>query len=184
MTLQRRLCFSGSTPRLRQPQSVPIPHMWSERPLAFPNEGKPRRELLGLLRKLLKNKYKTKHLHALNKDIIVKDAVLTEISGRASKFEPGQTVHLRLCQRYHLPGKPPRKRSQQRTGPFKILDKVGPPAYSLKLPTNWKIHSVVSIAQLVPAVSGPGWFALSCCTNCLLVGVLACLWSAYLSAPA
>lgn len=53
---------------------------------------------------------------------------------RPIKFEVGDKVYLRLYKGYELPGKPSRKWSQQRMGPFKILERVGPLAYKLDLP--------------------------------------------------
>ena len=46
------------------------------------------------------------------------------------------------------------KYSQQFVGPFKVLEKVGRLAYRLELPSHWRIHPVLSIAQLEPVPSG------------------------------
>ena len=43
------------------------------------------------------------------------------------------------------------KYSQQYVGPFRILERVGRLAYRLDLPSHWRIHPVLSIAQLEPA---------------------------------
>lgn len=71
---------------------------------------------------------------------------------RPLEFAVGDRVFLRLHRGYSLPGKPPRKWSQQRAGPFEVIEKIGPLAYRLKLPTRWKIHDVISISQLTPAL--------------------------------
>lgn len=57
-------------------------------------------------------------------------------------------MSLRLGQGYKLQGIPKAKLGDQRTGPFKILEKVGELAYRLELPDTWKIHPVISVAQL------------------------------------
>jgi hypothetical protein len=66
-------------------------------------------------------------------------------------MDVGDRAFLRLHRGYNLPGKPNRKLSEQRTGLFEIVRRVGKLAYELKLPPQWKIHPVVSIAQLEPA---------------------------------
>lgn len=63
----------------------------------------------------------------------------------------GDQVFLRLHKGYRLPGNPSRKLSQQRAGPFKVLRRVGKLAYEIELPPRWKIHPVISVAQLSPA---------------------------------
>lgn len=44
-----------------------------------------------------------------------------------------------------------KKLTQQYVGSFQIEDKVGRLAYKLKIPPDWKIHPVFSVAQLEPA---------------------------------
>lgn len=71
-------------------------------------------------------------------------------------------AYLRLHRGYRLPGEPNWKLSNQRCGPFTIKRKVGPLAYELAdLPARWKIHPVVSMAQLEPeenaVLSGGTW---------------------------
>ena len=63
-------------------------------------------------------------------------------------FKPGDRAYLRLHQGYSLPGHPNRKMSNQRCGPFLVKRRVGRLAYELELPDNWRIHPVISIAQL------------------------------------
>lgn len=69
----------------------------------------------------------------------------------------GSMVYLRLHQGYTIPGLANKKLSNQRVGPFKVLEAVGSSkqAYRLELPPIMKIHPVASIAQLEPATPGP-----------------------------
>lgn len=64
-------------------------------------------------------------------------------------------VYLQLHKGYHLPGKPGRKWSQQKAGPFEIAERVGALAYRLKLPDHWRMHDVVHVGQLTEAASDP-----------------------------
>ena len=68
------------------------------------------------------------------------------------QFEKDQKVYLRLHKGYSIPSSKVlgRKLSAQYAGPFKIEERLGPLAYRLKLPPTWKIHPVVSVAQLEP----------------------------------
>ena len=66
----------------------------------------------------------------------------------------GSYAFLRLHRGYHLPGHPSQKLSQQYCGPFLIEKRVGKLAYKIKIPPHWRIHPVVSIAQLEPALNG------------------------------
>ena len=47
-----------------------------------------------------------------------------------------------------------KKQGQRYTGPFEITERVGRLAYRLNLPAHWRIHNVINIAFLEPAV-GP-----------------------------
>ena len=47
------------------------------------------------------------------------------------------------------------KLEQQQVGPFEITRKIEQQAYELRLPTDWKIHPVVSIVQLEPFREDP-----------------------------
>lgn len=62
-------------------------------------------------------------------------------------------VMLKLYKNYSilLPVRVTKKLSQQYVGPFLILKKIGCLAYKLKVPNNWKIYPVFSVAQLEPA---------------------------------
>ena len=66
-------------------------------------------------------------------------------------LRPGDKAYLRLHHGYELPGKPSRKLSPQRCGPFTVKRRVGRLAYELELPPAWRVHPVISIAQLEPA---------------------------------
>jgi len=70
-------------------------------------------------------------------------------------LNPGDKAYLRLGNGYKLRGVLKAKLGQQRVGPFEIIRKVGHQAYELRLPTEWKIHPVVSIAQLEPFREDP-----------------------------
>ena len=63
-------------------------------------------------------------------------------------LEKDSFAFLRLHQRYHLSSHPSRKLSQQYCEPFRVQQRVGKLAYKLKLSTHWRIHSIISIAQL------------------------------------
>jgi hypothetical protein len=70
-------------------------------------------------------------------------------------FRVGDKAYLRLGTGYKLRGIPKAKLGLQRVGPFRILSKVGNQAYELLLPDDWKIHPVISIAQLEPFKDDP-----------------------------
>ena len=65
-----------------------------------------------------------------------------------SHFQVSDKVLLNLHRGYQLPGGGGHKFTQQRVGPFKILEKIGPLAYRLRLPPRWSIHPVISVAHL------------------------------------
>jgi len=73
-------------------------------------------------------------------------------------MDVGDKVYVRLHRGYHLPGKPNRKLSEQRMGPFDVIRRVGRLAYEINLPPQWKIHPVISVAHLVPAPKSPDPF--------------------------
>lgn len=66
-------------------------------------------------------------------------------------WEPkqGDVVMLNL-RNYHVPGVTNRKLSDRRVGPFMIEEMVGKQACKLALPKHWRIHPVISIADLEP----------------------------------
>lgn len=63
----------------------------------------------------------------------------------------GDKVYLRLHRGYNLPSQPHHEFGIQRTGPFKVTERIGRLAYRLKLPEHWRVHDVFSIAHLEPA---------------------------------
>ncbi len=62
----------------------------------------------------------------------------------------GDWANIRLHHGYDIPANKNsgKKYGQQYVGPFRITDRVGRLAYRLKLPDQWKIHPVFSMAQL------------------------------------
>jgi hypothetical protein len=68
-------------------------------------------------------------------------------------FKAGDRVYIKLAQGlepgYRIPNATG-KLQQLRVGPFPIIEPVGRLAYKLKLPSNWNIHPVISIAHLEP----------------------------------
>ena len=73
---------------------------------------------------------------------------------RLLEFDVGDMVFLRLHHGYHLPGRPAKAYSQQRAGPYRVLERVGRLAYRLDIPPNSRIHPVISIAHLSPSADG------------------------------
>ena len=71
-------------------------------------------------------------------------------------FDVGQMIYVCLSGSmepgYHLPMEAFHKLSQQRVGPFKVVERIGQLAYRLDLPPTWKIHDVLSVAHLEPYV--------------------------------
>ena len=66
---------------------------------------------------------------------------------------PGEEVYLRL-RNYSIPGVPNKKLSERRIGPFVVKRNVGRLAHELDLPHNFRIHPVISVAELEPAAMG------------------------------
>ena len=65
---------------------------------------------------------------------------------REMQFEAGDQVWLATK---HLPLRTgSRKLAAVYTGPFEVLDVIGPVAYRLKLPDSWGIHDVFHVSQL------------------------------------
>jgi hypothetical protein len=69
-------------------------------------------------------------------------------------FKVGDLVRLRLHRGYRIPEAEVlgRKFGRQYTQPLRIIERIGRSAYRLELPQHWRIHDVVSIAHLEPAV--------------------------------
>ncbi len=68
---------------------------------------------------------------------------------RALSFEVGDKVYLRLHHGYHLPGKPSRKYSQQRSGPWVVLRKIQSTGVRITFPPR-TAAPVISVAHLSP----------------------------------
>lgn len=68
-------------------------------------------------------------------------------------LKPGDKAYLRLHAGYTIPSAKVncRKYTEQRVGPFTVLERIGTLAYKMDFPPTWRIHNVVSIAQLEPA---------------------------------
>ena len=64
-------------------------------------------------------------------------------------FNVGDLVKLRLHRGYKVPGVSS-KFGQQFIGPFKVIERIGRLAYRLQLPSNMRVHNVVSVAHLEP----------------------------------
>ena len=65
-------------------------------------------------------------------------------------------MYLHLYTGYNIPtnlGKN-KKLGQRYTGPFDMLERVGRLAYHLDLPSHWRIHNMVNISFLEPALKG------------------------------
>ncbi len=68
-------------------------------------------------------------------------------------FREGDLVNLRLHRGYSLPSIENKKLGQQFAGPLRVLERVGRLAYRLDIPSNWRIHDVISVAHLEPATA-------------------------------
>ena len=68
-------------------------------------------------------------------------------------LQPGDRAFIRLHDGYRVAGMGNRKLSEQRVGPFRVIERVGSRAYKLDIPTEWTIHPVINIAMLEPAPS-------------------------------
>lgn len=77
---------------------------------------------------------------------------------KAAFMKERDLAYLRLYRGYSVPGIESKKVNQQMLGPFRVLRRVGRLAYELDLPTEWRIHPVVSVAQLEPALNKPDPF--------------------------
>lgn len=68
-------------------------------------------------------------------------------------FKVGNKVNLRLHRGYTLPAVKNKKLQQQFVGPLTVKRQIGRLAYEIDIPSNWKIHHVISIAHLEPATT-------------------------------
>lgn len=64
----------------------------------------------------------------------------------------GKWALLQLHKRYSIPAiaEVTKNLTQQYIGPFRIMEKVGWPAYKLNVPPDWRIHPIFLVAQLEP----------------------------------
>ena len=91
-------------------------------------------------------------MKAASKEICTwEDYQAEEIWGHQTWQVEEVNPYLRLHHGDQLPGRPGRKLSTQRCGPFTVKRRIGRLAYELELPPAWKVHPVVSVAQLEPA---------------------------------
>ena len=63
-------------------------------------------------------------------------------------------INVNLHISWRISGKPNRKLSNQRCGPFLVKRRVGRLAYELELPPNWRVYPTISVAQLEPLTPG------------------------------
>lgn len=90
---------------------------------------------------------------------------------------------------YYVPGVTNRKLSDRRVGPFMIEDIYGKQACKLALPKHWKIHPVISIADLEPLPESEDPYAAgrTRATSLWILDktsmMLFCLWPRTLSTP-
>ena len=64
---------------------------------------------------------------------------------RLMEYQEGDLVCINLHRGYALPGYPPCKISQQRTGPYKVKKRVGQLTYEINLLNHWGIHPVINV---------------------------------------
>lgn len=78
-------------------------------------------------------------------------------SHRDLQFQVGDSAFINIYKGYDLPSDKVLKRkfNVQRVGPFKVLERIGRGAYRLDLPPHFKMHNVLSVAQLAPVPPGP-----------------------------
>ena len=74
------------------------------------------------------------------------------------QFKLGDKVFLKLHKGYNVLGEK-WKLGQQWAGPLLVKEKVGKLAYRLQLPDAWKVHDVISVANLEPAPKGEDPFS-------------------------
>lgn len=67
-------------------------------------------------------------------------------------------MYLRLHKGYYLPGKPKKKWSNTRAGPYKVVEQVHPQAFRLDFPAHSRVHPVVSAVHLWKPEQGPDLF--------------------------
>ena len=63
-------------------------------------------------------------------------------------LEIGDSAYIKLHKGYKLPAANSKKLSQQRCGPFQVVQRYGRLVYRLDIPKHWRIHDVFSITHL------------------------------------
>ena len=76
-------------------------------------------------------------------------------------FHSENKVYLRLYHEYQLPDRFNRKMFNQRCESFTVKRRVGRLAYELKLSAHWRIHPIISVAQLKSCSSQPNSYSRS-----------------------
>jgi hypothetical protein len=66
----------------------------------------------------------------------------------------GDKAFINLHEGYRVPGTKDKKLDIQRIGPCTVLRRVSSLAYELEIPSNWRIHPVISVTHLEPAPHG------------------------------
>jgi hypothetical protein len=66
----------------------------------------------------------------------------------------GDKAFINLHEDYRIPGTKDKKLGIQRIGLYTVLRRVSPLAYELEIPSNWRIHPVISITHLKSAPHG------------------------------
>ena len=85
--------------------------------------------------------------------INVKAKIHYDSNHQPIEFKENDQVFLQLHKGYNLFRKPLKKISNQWCSSFRIIKKIEKLVYKLELPLTWKIHPVISIAQIEPASS-------------------------------
>ena len=74
----------------------------------------------------------------------------------SSTSNPGDEVYLRLHKGYTIPSHAGQnlKLTERKISPLKVIKAVGRLAYRLEILSHWRIHPVISVAQLEPKYPG------------------------------
>ena len=85
----------------------------------------------------------------------VKAKIYYDVRHQLILFHPEDKVYFRLHHEYQLPDRSNRKMFNQRCESFTVKRRAGRLTYELKLSTHWRIHPVISVAQLKSCSSQP-----------------------------